>query len=120
MKEKIYLHNMTGYDNADIYISTVFIAVAGFLLATGGGAPRNAVMKAIARWGNKYTLGIYILHPIIMDVIQMVFGPLFRNYSSASKIYYYTAPLVILLFTTALVWALKAAQKQITALIRKK
>ena len=115
LKEKIYLHNRTGYDNAEMYISTMLMAVSAFLLATGAGSPRNAAMKEIARWGRDYTLGIYILQAMVIDIMQRVLERPFLKACSAAKVHYYTAPLVILLFTTALTALLKAAQRRAKA-----
>lgn len=112
--ERRYLTNRTGYTDADLYIGSVFIAISLFLLScNANNIGSGPVLSRLAHWGGAYTLGIYILHPAVIDLIQMMFGGLFSRSYPAAKIYYYTAPLVLLIFSMAITALLKTVKKQL-------
>lgn len=112
--ERRFVQNCTGYEGADLYVGSIFMAVFMLLLATSTApSPGGRLGRILAVWGRKYSLGVYVLHMAVAWLVQLLFGGLFSRSYPAAKIYYYTAPLVLLVFSTAITALLKAVKKRL-------
>ena len=69
--ENIFLLNSPVKGNWDCFISTPFTAYFVFLLVINNkNIFENKVCRTIANWGGKYSLFVYILHPLIKPFIR--------------------------------------------------
>ena len=74
----------------DHYISTTFLSISVFIFFTKIFKNKSKISNVMSKIGRDYSLGIYILHPIIMTVIGKVFKVI-----GMYQIYEYIRPIVI-------------------------
>lgn len=87
------------------YISTIFLAVSVFLLVIGCKDNQPKVwLEKIAEWGRKYSLLIYILHPMVITVGNKVVKIIGRYVPVVSSLYVYLAPFIVLIATLVIAW----------------
>lgn len=104
--ERFALVSLNANTVREHYLSTTFLAAAVFLLAVNAAdRPDSRVYKWCCLIGSKGSLGIYILHPIIIDVLSKVMAVLIRN-DSLRAFVSYVCPFFVFLISIATSWML--------------
>lgn len=82
--------------NQDFYLGTAFVSYALFRI-TQSVAPLfdNAVFQKAALWGRRYSLGIYILHPMVIQLCRAILGRFGDTYPLLNRAYILFAPLIV-------------------------
>lgn len=95
--EKFFLITVNANASREHYISTTLLSVLLFVYALKHPLDnKNKVVDKMALLGRKYTLAIYIIHPIIIQIIDKIIE---RTNLIIQKLYYYTEPIVIFFVT---------------------
>lgn len=100
--EYVLLSSIGASASKDMYISTVFLAITIFCLVIKN--PLYNPQKALARiceYGQKYSLMIYIIHPMIIKILNPVVG---HMGSAVQNFYSITSPIII--FIGSLIFAM--------------
>lgn len=100
--EYVLLSSIGASASKDMYISTVFLAITIFCLVIKNPLynPQKALAK-LCEYGRKYSLMIYIIHPIIIKISNPVIG---HMGSAVQNFYSITSPIII--FIGALIFAM--------------
>lgn len=93
--EKYFLGAINASATREHYISTTFLAVSVFVLALKHPMYNcSGVGRALANAGRKYSLAIYIIHPVFRDVIGGVAG---KIGGVTESLYYFVTPVAVFL-----------------------
>jgi len=94
------------------YISTVFLGISVFILCLQWDCKKEWVNK-IAYLGQKYTLLIYILHPLVLKVADEIMLKISEFVPAIIPEYKYILPFIVLLGTLILSWIVKFAETKL-------
>lgn len=100
--EYVLLRNIGASASKEMYISTVFLAVTilCFVIKNPLNTPRKSLVR-ICKYGRKYSLMIYIIHPMIIKILNPVVG---HMGNAVQNLYSFTSPIII--FIGALIFAM--------------
>jgi len=111
--ESRWIRARTGYADMDFYLSTAFLAVSLFALAKQDNLfLQSNLAKKTAGWGRRYSLGIYILHPFVLELLYIFLSKVFGSCTWFLNLYYHTSPMIILAFSILLTECMKYTQKK--------
>ena len=90
--EQFFLITVHANATRDHYISTTFLAVAVFMFFIEKYKRREIgkLEKMVAMLGQKYSIGVYIIHPVFITVLAVVMRKFGMN-----TVYAFVAPLVV-------------------------
>lgn len=109
--ENYLLHKAGLLVNQDFYFGTVFVAYALFRMTQRGSAMfENALCRKAALWGRRYSLGIYILHPMVIQLCKAFLSRFGDTYPLLSRAYILFAPLIV--FSLSLLLSAVCYQKR--------
>ena len=101
--ENILLLNTGAVFNADCFIATPFLAYSLFALSLENHAvSNNPFLFKISQLGKNTSTIIYIIHPIAIPVAGKIVNIFSGYFPVIHAVWYYTAPLVILILCTIL------------------
>lgn len=104
LSERYILSSMNLNSSRDHYASTTFLAIFLFLyFAKLEINMQNKVNKLSCFIGSKITLGVYIIHPIFIEIMNIL-THLMINKSSVLLIYNYLEPIFIYLLSITFVY----------------
>lgn len=99
------------------YISTVFIALSAFVLALiHPCCNTNGFEAFLSTIGRKYSLSVYIIHPIVRDLLNLGFK---RLGEVPDNIYKLISPIIILIVSVALAYMYYKFKEFLLTKIRK-
>lgn len=99
--ENILLLNTGAVFNADCFIATPFLAYSLFALSLENHAvSNNPFLFKISQLGKNTSTIIYIIHPIAISVAGKIVNIFSGYFPVINAVWYYTAPLVILILCT--------------------
>lgn len=83
---------------SDMYISTIFLSIIVFLIfLTYENKKDIKIVNYIAKIGREYSLNIYLLHIVVIDIMKKIFGGfLFYNYFAPIVVFVVTILICIL------------------------
>lgn len=97
--------------NQDFYLGTVFVAYALFRMTQSGKAVfENTLYRKLALWGRRYSLGIYILHPMVIQLCKAFLSRFGDTYPLLNRAYIHFAPLIV--FSLSLLLSAVCYQKR--------
>lgn len=88
----------------ELYIGSAISAVIMVLFAL---TVNQREANILSKLGEKYSLYIYTLHPVIMTIIHYAILPLLYL---CNVLYSFTSPIFIVMLTVLLVWGLRAVR----------
>lgn len=101
--ESLLLKRTRGFADADLYISTVFFSASLLLFFKEKRcADGNSIAGKCAKWGKSCSLWIYLLHPIVLQMMPSFFNPFFVRIPLSLEIYRHCEPLIALCLSTAI------------------
>lgn len=100
--ERDVLISLDAVASRDHYLSSTFLAVCLFLLGTSFSIKEE---NTLSRIGKNDTLYIYILHPMVLMLIQLA-----KNRFHNAGFITYSVPLICFLITLVLIYLLKACR----------
>lgn len=109
--ERLFLISVGKNAIRDHYLSTTFLAISVFAYALRkqyGNVELNKAGKILSIIGRKYSTDIYILHPIIISIVKIIFGVL-----GLGSIYTGIAPIVVYLTTVVMLNLAQEFQRRI-------
>ena len=99
--EQGLLLHFNAYDNRDFFLGTTLTVVSIFLLTLQNSHLFSSSFSLkISCLGKYLSLGIYILHPLIIYLIGTLLNPLKNKCPVIITVYFYSAPFINLLITT--------------------
>ncbi len=113
LSEGFFLSMIKMTASGDRYISSIFLSIAVFVFALSTEEREPApskLLNALSIIGRKYSLWIYILHPIFVDAI----GEIMKGFGVYS-IYEYVGSIVVYISTLLFLVALSHAKQYIAA-----
>ena len=101
--ETWWLGNRVGFGNRDFYCFGPFVSLSLFLIARREyPVYLHPVSEKLAEWGRRYSLWVYILHPIAVDLLPEILEGIFGYNMAIVQVYFHIAPLLVFLFSLAL------------------
>lgn len=97
--EKFFLTSVDMSTTRDHYLSSTFLAICIFLLAQSINMKKRNIISIL---GEKYSLFIYIFHPVFISCCNVIFKII-----GLHQLYLYISPIVVLVTTYFFVFCLK-------------
>ena len=90
--ERFFLITVHANATRDHYISTTFLTIAVFMffIEKYKGRKIGKLEKTVAMLGQKYSIGVYIIHPVFITVLAVIMRKLGMN-----AVYSFVAPMVV-------------------------
>lgn len=79
----------------DHYISTTFLAISIFIYTLLNRGQTKLLLNPMAMIGKRYSTGLYIIHPIFIEVLDVAAG----NIGILGGVYRYIAPIIVYIST---------------------
>lgn len=100
LAERICLGYFNINTTRDHYISTTFLAIVIILFVLKlNFIPNNLLINKLSLWGCKYSMFIYIIHPLFIYIMNNIIRKV-DTYSCINIIYPYIGPFIILIIST--------------------
>lgn len=92
--------------NGDCHISTIFLGISVFIMAAQKTNENSKFLNILGDLGKKYSLMIYIIHPMFREIFRYVFYDVLDSQSFIVNLYRNIEPCVIfaISFGTAVLW----------------
>lgn len=111
--ERFVLGTLNLNSTRDHYISTTFLSVSVFLFAINSkNTVHNHVYEKCCFIGSKLSLGIYIIHPILIPIISKVISIIIYN-DSIKIVFDYVCPLIVFVASIIVSFTLNILEKKI-------
>ncbi len=109
-----YLLEMAGSQSPrDLYISSIFLAISAFGLATNIQTTQGNISKKVAYVGSRLSLGIYIIHPFFIIILNFAASLLGQWCKPIEQIYSYVGPILVLVVSVVVVFVSQWLKKEL-------
>lgn len=91
-----------------LYFSNIPFMTAGFIFCLNYPElpAKSYILRSFGRMGEKYSFGIYILHPIVRDVLKIIAD---KTGLSDQSVWGWCLPIMVVMFSLMLWWAWRTA-----------
>ena len=91
-----------------LYFSNIPFMTAGFIFCLNYPElpAKSYILRSFGRMGEKYSFGIYILHPIVRDVLKIIAD---KTGFSDQSVWGWCLPIMVVMFSLMLWWAWRTA-----------
>lgn len=118
--ERILLSQNSAFVIQDFFVSTIFSAIAVFqLINLYQDALPGSVISTLAFVGKNYSLGIYILHPMVISILTECVEAASQHFSWIVMAYFFVGPAVNLAVSIAIVALFSQVSKKMRGKFQK-